>query len=49
MKSSFGMRNRISRIYALLNAEEAFRLALSLVMFRKRSWMVSLFENQGVP
>lgn len=40
---------QILRKYALLNAEEAFRLVLSLVMFRRRSWMVSLSEKQSVP
>ena len=29
-------------VYALLTSEELFRLAVTLVMFKKRSWMVSL-------
>ena len=29
-------------VYALLTSEELFRLAVPLVMFKKRSWMVSL-------
>lgn len=40
--AAYGFRWGILGVYALLTAEEVFRLALSLVMFRKRSWMVSL-------
>ena len=29
-------------VYALLTSEELFRLAVTLVMFKKRSWMISL-------
>ena len=29
-------------VYTLLTAEELFRLVVSLVVFRKRKWMVSL-------
>ena len=29
-------------VYALLTTEEIFRLAVSLVIFKKRSWMISL-------
>ena len=36
-------------IAQFLGAEKAFRLVLSLVMFRRRSWMVSLSDpKQGV-
>lgn len=47
--AAYGLRRGIVGVYALLNAEEAFRLALSLVMFRRRSWMVSQSEKQNVP
>ena len=47
--AAYGLRWGIVGVYALLNAEEAFRLVLSLVMFRRRSWMVSLSEKQRVP
>lgn len=47
--AAYGLRWGIVGVYALLNAEEAFRLVLSLVMFRRRSWMVSLSEKQSVP
>ena len=47
--AAHGLRWGIVGVYALLNAEEAFRLVLSLVMFRRRSWMVSLSDpKQGV-
>ena len=46
--AAYGLRWGIVGVYALLNAEEAFRLVLSLVMFRRRSWMVSLSEKQSV-
>lgn len=36
----------IVEVYALLTAEEVFRLVLSLVMFRKRSWMASLSSKK---
>lgn len=47
--AAYGLRWGIVGVYALLNAEEAFRLVLSLVMFHRRSWMVSLSEKQSVP
>lgn len=47
--AAYGLRWGIVGVYALLNAEEAFRLVLFLVMFRRRSWMVSLSEKQSVP
>ena len=47
--AAYGLRWGIVGVYALLNAEEAFRLVLSLVMFRRRSWMVSLSKKQSVP
>lgn len=47
--AAYGLRWGIVGVYALLNAEEALRLVLSLVMFRRRSWMVSLSEKQNVP
>ena len=46
--AAYGLRWGIVGVYALLNAEEAFRLVLSLVMFRRRRWMVSLSEKNSV-
>ena len=46
--AAYGLRWGIVGVYALLNAEEAFRLVLSLVMFRGRRWMVSLSEKNSV-
>ncbi len=42
--AAYGLRWGIVGVYAMRNAEEVFRLVLSLVMFRRRSWMVSLSE-----
>ena len=46
--AAYGLRWGIVGVYALLNAEEAFRLVLSLVMFRRRRWMVSLSDKNSV-
>ena len=33
-------------VYALLTSEEVFRLVISLFIFQKRSWMVSLSDKK---
>ena len=40
--AAFGLHWGIVGVYALLTTEEIFRLAVSLVIFKKRSWMISL-------
>ena len=40
--AAFGLHWGIVGVYALLTTEEIFRLAVSLVMFKRRSWMISL-------
>ena len=40
--SAIGMPWGYVAVYALLTTEEIFRLAVSLVIFKKRSWMISL-------
>ena len=43
--AAYGFRWGIAGVYALLTAEEVFRLVLSLVMFHKRRWMISLSDK----
>lgn len=40
--AAFGLHWGIVGVYALLTTEEIFRLAVSLVIFKKCSWMISL-------
>ena len=40
--AAYGLHWGIVGVYALLTTEEIFRLAVSLVIFKKRSWMISL-------
>ena len=40
--AAYGLHWGIVGVYALLTTEEIFRLAVSLVMFKRRSWMISL-------
>jgi len=43
--AAYGFRWGIAGVYALFTAEEVFRLLLSLVMFHKRRWMISLSDK----
>ena len=47
--AAYGFRWDIVGVYVLLNAEGVFRLVLSLRMFRKRSWMISLADKKQKP
>ena len=40
--AAYVFRWGIVGVYALLTTEEIFRLAVALVIFRKRKWMISL-------
>ena len=40
--AAYGLHWGIVGVYALLTTEEIFRLAVSLVIFKRRSWMISL-------
>ena len=43
---AYGLHWGIVGVYALLTSEEVFRLAISLFLFKKRSWMVSLSDKK---
>ena len=40
--AAYGLHWGIVGVYALLTTEEIFRLAVSFVIFKRRSWMISL-------
>lgn len=48
LAAAFVWRLSIPYVYFLLSLEECVRLALSLVLFRRRSWMHSLETAQGL-
>lgn len=46
--SAYVFKWGIVGVYTLLTTEELFRLAVSLLVFRKRKWMISLSEREAL-